>query len=423
MFIKSAKALLFAFSLLLFSAMLQGNVTQATASLQSTSVHQDSRDGSSNWTWNHSNNGLRIKVHISGKVEFNDDYTEIVSITNGGSLSILEERNGVTRKFEAIPSADGSLKRSYYLQGESRALDSEARAWLSRMLLDTVRQSGYDAKARVQRILKGRGANAVLEEISQIKSDYAKKIYFVELLHSGSLDAGTAQRVIQQATREVSSDYEKAQILTKTGDLFLNNEAIRAAYLDGVDSISSDYEKSRVLQTLLKREDLSQATIEQIIKASSRISSDYEKTRVLMKVASLGGKDEAIYNALLEAAKTVRSDYEKARLLLKAAEVSGNHEGARNAYLEGVRTISSDYEKGRVLQALLKQEGISKETLKRIIQVAGSISSDHETANLLIKIAALSSGDEAIRNALVEASKSIASEHDRGRVLNAVFKR
>jgi hypothetical protein len=423
MFIKSTKSLLFVFSLLLFSALLQGNVTRATVALQSTSVRHDSKDGSSSWTWSHSDNGLRVKVNITGRVEFNDDYTEIVSITNGGSLSILEERNGVTRKFEATPSADGSLKRSYYVQGELRSLDSEARAWLTRMLLDTVRQSGYDAKARVQRILKERGANGVLEEISQIKSDYAKKIYFVELLSSGNLDAGTAQRVIQQATREVSSDYEKAQILSKTGDLFLDNEAIRAAYLEGVNSISSDYEKSRVLQALLKREDLSQATIEQIIKASSRISSDYEKTRVLMKVASLGGKDEAIYNALLEASKTVRSDYEKARLLLKAAEVSGNNEAARNAYLEGVRTISSDYEKGRVLQTLLKQEGISRETLKRIIQVAGSISSDHEAANLFIKIAALSSGDEAIRNALVEASKSISSEHDRGRVLNAVFKR
>ena len=422
MFIKSTTSLLFAFSLLLLATILQGNVSQAAASLQSTSIHQDSKDGSSNWTWNHSNNGLRVKVRINGKVEFNDDYTEIVSISNGGSLSILEERNGVTRKFEATHSTDGSIKRSYYVQDELRTLDSEGRAWLSRMLLDTVRQSGYDAKARVQRILTQRGANGVPEEISQIKSDYAKKIYFVELLSTGNLDANTAQRVIRQATREVSSDYEKAQILTKTGDLFLDNEAIRAAYLEGVNSISSDYEKSRVLQNLLKREDLSKATIEQIIKASSLISSDYEKTRVLMKVASLGKNEEAIYNALLEASKTVRSDYEKARLLLKAAEVSGNNEGARNAYLEGVRTISSDYEKGRVLQALLKQEGISKETLKRIIKVASSISSDHEAANLLIKIASLSSGDEAIRNALVEASKSISSEHDRGRVLNAVFK-
>jgi hypothetical protein len=413
------------FSLLLIvllAAGLQVSSLRYPVVAQSTAVNHQSRNGNSTWEWSHSDNGVRTKVRIKGQVEFNDDYTQITSISGDGSLSIEEERNGVKRRYEASPAADGSIRQTYFEQGEARPMGNEARTWLSRMLLETVRQSGYGAKPRVQRLLRQKGANGVLEEISQIRSDHGKRIYFQELMSQASLDAGTGQRLIQQATREISSDYEKAQVLTKAGELFLGNEALRATYLQGVNSISSDYEKARVLQGLLKRNDLSAETIGQVLKATTLISSDYEKTRVLLAVVALGAKDEATYKALIEAAKTVSSDYEKARLLLKATEVSANNEAAHQAYLEGVRGISSDYEKGRVLQALVKREGLSKETLRRVIKIGSSISSDYEAANLLVKIAPLAGGDESLRNALIEAAKGISSEHERGRVLNAIFK-
>lgn len=422
MIIKLVKSSLQVVSLALLATLLPGNAGKTIASAQSTSINQNSKDGTFTWTWSNSDNGLRTKVRINGKVEFNDDYTQITSISNGGSISIQEERNGVTRKFDALSSSDGSIKQTYFVQGEARPMDSDGRAWLNRMLLETVRQSGYDAKPRVARILQKQGANGVLEEISQIKSDYAKRIYFEELMAQAKLDTGTGQRLIRQATREVSSDFEKAHILTKAGELFLGDEATRATYLEGVNSISSDFEKSRVLQGLLKRNDLSRETIGQVLKASSLITSDFEKNRVLMAVAAMGSRDEAIYTALVEASKTIDSDFEKARLLTKATEVSIGNEAAQNAYLESVRTISSDFEKGRVLQSLLKQQNLSKETIKRVIKISGSISSDFEAANVLVKIAPLAANDEGLRNALVEAAKGISSEHEKGRVLNAIFK-
>lgn len=418
----SARLLTVSFSLFLICGMAMVAIGRVSPSVQNVSVEQSSNSHTSNWTWNHSENGVRVKVHINGKVEFNDDYTDILSITDGGSISILDERGGVTRKFEAARQTDGSLKRVYWVEGVARPLDAEGRAWLTKMLLETVRQSGYDAKARVQRILGQKGVTGVFAEISEIKNDYAKKIYFVELMDQANLNAAEAQQLLRQTAREVRSDYEKARILMKAGERFLASEAVRAAYLEGVNTISSDYEKARVLQSLLKQGDLSKETISQIVKATSRISSDYEKTRVLMQVAAVSGADEAVYTAILEAAQNVSSDYEKARLLMKAAEVTTGNEAAQNAYLEGVRNMSSDYEKARVLQALLKGEGVSRETLLRVIKLSESISSDFEQARVLIRVAAVSSGDQSVRNAIVEASKRISSEHERGRVLNAVFK-
>jgi hypothetical protein len=143
MMMKSAKVSLLSIALLAALLPLAGGRGQVSA--QSTTVNHQSKNGNSTWDWTHSDNGVRTKVRIKGEIEFNDDYTQITSISTDGSLSIQEERGGVTRKFEATRAADGSIRQIYFVQGEARPLDNEAQTWLNRMLLETVRQSGYGA--------------------------------------------------------------------------------------------------------------------------------------------------------------------------------------------------------------------------------------------------------------------------------------
>ena len=69
MIIKLAKSSLRVFSLALLATLLQGNAGQMIASAQSTSINQSSKDGTFTWTWSTSDNGLRTKVRINGKVE------------------------------------------------------------------------------------------------------------------------------------------------------------------------------------------------------------------------------------------------------------------------------------------------------------------------------------------------------------------
>ena len=45
------------------------------------------------WVWNRDDNGNSLEMTVRGEVEFNDDYTEVKRITDGGSLEIAQ---GVT---------------------------------------------------------------------------------------------------------------------------------------------------------------------------------------------------------------------------------------------------------------------------------------------------------------------------------------
>ncbi|HEX8088206.1 MAG TPA: hypothetical protein VF762_05100 [Blastocatellia bacterium] len=356
---------------------------QSSRSRKETSVRVDN----DNWNWVHRDDAVNLEVNIRGKVEFTDDYSDIKGVSDDGRIRVIDERGGTSRKFEAVAAPDG-LKRSYWVNGESRPFDNEARRWLAKVLIDTVRQGGYDARPRVQRILREQGPNGVLQEISQLKGDYVKRIYFDELIKSGSLDDGMVRQVLRQAASEIKSDYEKAQLLIKISENYLHNDSQRAIYLEGVNTINSDYEKGRALSALLKKGELSRGNLSFLLKSVAAISSDYES----------------------------------AQLLIKIAEGFSFDDSSRAAYMDAVATINSDYEKGRVLSAFLKKADNRKEALIFTLKGASTISSDYEKAQLLIKVAAASSGDETVRAALIDTAKTIKSDYERGRVLNAVFK-
>ena len=377
--------LLLTFACALVSASAASSqTTQSSRSVKEHSIMHEN----DNWNWIHKDDSVRLEVNIRGKVEFADDYSDIKGISDdNGRIKILDERGGMSRKFEAVVAPDG-LKRSYWVNGESRPFDNEARVWLAKILNETVRQGGYDARPRVQRILRESGSAGVLREISQLKGDYVKGIYFDELIKNGNLSDNVVREVLRQAATEIKSDYEKSKLLIKMSDNYLHNDSQRAIYLEGVNTIHSDYEKGRALSALLKRGELSKESLAFLLRSAATISSDYERAQLLIKVADGFSFDDA----------------------------------ARAAYMEAVATISSDYEKGRVISAFLKRADNRKDALMFALKGASTISSDYEKAQLLIKVAAASSGDETVRAALIDTAKTIRSEYERGRVFNAVFK-
>ncbi|MEK6321089.1 MAG: hypothetical protein AABN33_05340 [Acidobacteriota bacterium] len=369
-------AILLSLSVILSFTFASSAQTKSSVSSKSERTRVSQEDN--NWNWHHHDGSVDLQVTIRGKVEFADDYSDIKSISYGGEIRVKDDRGGVLRKFEATADG-GSITRTYSINGQATAFDDDARKWLAKILDQTVRAGGYDARARVQRLLKQSGARGVLGEISQLKSDYVKRIYFDELFAQGQLDAESARQALRMAGTEISSDYEKAQLLVKMSDNYLVNDEMRGIYIEGVNTIHSDYERGRALSALLKKGELSKGNLMFAIKSAGNIKADYERAQLLIKIANGFALDQA----------------------------------AQTAYLDAVASISSDYEKGRVLSALLKKEP-GKETLLFTLKSASTISSDYEKAQLLLKVARSSSGDEAVR--------SISSEYERGRVLSAVFK-
>jgi F0F1-type ATP synthase delta subunit len=338
------------------------------------------------WTISHSDNGREFNLRIKGKPEFTDDYTDLKALPAGGSVMIEEKTPSVTRKLEITPGPGGMLQRSYWVNGAARQVDAEGKQWIGGVLLDAVRQSGYDAERRVARLFERGGAAAVLDEVAQIKGDYAKSVYLRQLLKDRQLDATAARKVLQTATRDISSAYEKQQVLAAVSAKYLDDKETLAEFAAAIPTISSDYERGQALAALVKDRKLSSDQLKIVLPAVAKMSSDHEKANALLGLLKAGGVESI----------------------------------AQPAFFEAVNGIRSAYDRARVLSAVLAAKP-GKEAVKLVIQSAAEMDSDYEKAQVLIA-AAKSVQDDDIRKLLVEIARGIRSDYERGNVLAAATK-
>ncbi len=131
---------------------------------------------------------------MHGRVEFNDDESDVKSIPANGWFSYEESHAFSSRKYLAIADSSGAIKRQYLIDGRDHPFDDEARAWLRASLPDLLRESAIDAPERVRRLMKKGGANAVLAEIAKIRSSGARRVYIQELVPIGNLNASNFRR-------------------------------------------------------------------------------------------------------------------------------------------------------------------------------------------------------------------------------------
>jgi hypothetical protein len=235
--------------------------------------------------------------------------------------------------------------------------------------------------------MRQRGAGGVLDEISLIKSDGAKRIYFRELFNNGNLDAATLRRAARQMANEIHSDGEKASLLIASTDLFLDHQSVAPDFFEAIGSLRSDGERRRVLSAMLKR-----------------------------------NLDDENLLRVLKSARGISSDGEKANLLIQYADLFLDHTPPLQAFFDTTNSLSSDGEHARVLKALLKRGGLGRENLSRALRSAERMSSDGEKANVLIQAARVYASDEAALNAIADAARTISSDGEKNRVLSAIVR-
>lgn len=347
------------------------------------SLSHEVRSGKGTISW--SNDGEKIVVNYEGAFTVNDSDTDIATLSPGGTVRISDGAWLRRRTVEFTAAADGTITRRFTVGGGERPFEPEGREWLARVFPRFVRQSGINADVRVARFLSKGGIDAVLAEISLIDGSYGKRRYFTELMKQAPLDAATARRILEQAGREVSSDYELSRLLIDVGQRVVLDEDGRAAYFAAARRIRSDHELRQVYTAALER-----ATV-----------------------------PEPLLVSLLEGTRDLESDYEAATLLVDVVKRYPVEGAARGPFFEAVQGVDSSYERARVLQRLLRRTDLSEATLVTIISEAGRISSSHEASQVLIAAARGRQLTGDAREAYLRAADRL-SDHEKGQALSAL---
>ena len=390
-----------------------------------------------------------IKLSSVGKFEFNDDFTDIASVANGGQVVVDVDYGAHDRRLTVRPG-----ERIYKVDGDVRPFDAEAKSWFSETMTYLFRRTGYMAEERARWILNHRGIQGLIDELGQLSGDYTRRIYYQAAVESGKLDAAGYERLVTLAGQTISSDYELAEFLIAVSKTQPLTERMQAGFVTAAKSISSDYERHRVLAAALSRPGLTPAIEAGMLDAAGDISSDYELATLLIEVNAARPIDEAVRPAFFKAANSLQSDYEHRRVLdavvarqgttpamladvlTSAKSIGSDYELAellskvggsyvlddalRPAFFAATSNLNSDYEHGRTLLSIVERGPMPRPVVLAVLESAKTMSSDHELSELLLAVISKVQMDDTIRAAIRANAASLSSQYDRGRVFEAL---
>ncbi|HSF39794.1 MAG TPA: M56 family metallopeptidase [Thermoanaerobaculia bacterium] len=343
--------------------------------------HVSVRDMNGTKTFEWRDGDQKIKIRTEGRIELTEDWTGIARLARSAEMR-LEAENGWHEQRLDVEAGDGGRPvYTWKVDGRERPFDAEGRKWLQAMLLQFIRGTGYAAPERIAAILERQGPQGVLAEISLIPSQFVKGIYFANLFKH-PLGADVVERSLNQAAREIESDFELKGALTAAAGSQPLSGATVLAYAEATRTIESDFEQHQALSALVNKARLDPQSLSAVLQAARQIDSDFELATLLTEVAR----------------KTTLTD-----------------PGVRRAYVETVAEIGGDFEHHKALTALVQRGDLPAEALVAVLQSAQDIGSDFERATLLVAIAGKYPLSGAARDAYLEATQGIGSSFERQR--------
>ena len=324
-----------------------------------------------------------VSIEIEGDVTIAPDLTDIVSVSRGSYVEIVERTSDVVRRLE-IRNRSGDTERKYTVDGETRPWNADGQRWLAGLLVDLERRTGTFAKSRVAQIFENGGGSAVLAEIDRLTGDYAKRRYFTELFDRDiNLDDAFIGRAIGQAAQQIDSDYELRVVLSDVADEKLFADAATLAFANAVRSLQSDYERRVAITTLVSRnKQLPSSALRAVIGAAQSTTSPYEMRVILTTLADQRALDAELLATYVEAVGRINSDYER-RVALTAILERELDARALAAVFRASRTMTSDYERRLVLTAAVKGRTLGGEALREFDAAVDAMTSDYERGLVL----------------------------------------
>ena len=333
-----------------------------------------------------SNDGVRYDVDIDGAVTFNDDLTDVESLSPGGWLKI-RDRSGLVPRTVEITSTGGTLKHEYFVGGLSRGWNEDGRRFLATMVPILVRRSGMGAESRVKSIFARKGVAGVLEEVDLLGSDYARRLYLETLIDVAHLDSTSVTPVLQRAADNIRSDYDRRQVLQRVASRIRLDQRGVSAYVHTIAAMRSDYDKRESLNALTR------------------------------SGVSLDG------NIAFEALAGMKSSYDKRMVFMEIIERGGSlTTDSKRALLRSVAEPQSDYDRRQVLTAYVKKFGIEPSVRDSFFSAVDSMRSDYDRAETLLVSLSHATVDPATRPAFVASAERLKSSYDQNRVLAALVR-
>jgi beta-lactamase regulating signal transducer with metallopeptidase domain len=374
----------------------------------SSSNSTEENDSRRRWTVRVTGRNCEIDLRVDGRVDFNAAFTDIASLSSGGSFRLNVLRDGVRHEL-TLTERGGSLVRVWRVDGKDRPYDAEAQRWLAAFLIDLDRQTAVGVDTRLPALLKQGGVPAVLKETALMPSDYPRSVYYAKLSKTTTLAPSEIAAILGQAVSLGTGDYYSAQLLRSLASQRTADAEVHAAALRLLEGIKSDYYVVDGVDAIIKPDRPSAEDVEFLIGVVPRLKSDYYKTALVEHIASGGALGPREREALARVIANMHEDYYIALVIQRLARGGGLDAPARRAVLDATGRIRSDYYKVEAMTALVRDPGVREADLLDLVDAARGVSSEYYKAEALEAIVRHPAATSRVNQAAFDAADHLST--------------
>ncbi|MEO8200407.1 MAG: M56 family metallopeptidase [Gemmatimonadota bacterium] len=388
-------------------------------SSSSNSVHEDD-DNNRTWTVKISGAGCKIDLRAEGKIEYNDAFTDVESISSGGYFRVDVTDRDTRRQLDIVPT-NGGLERTYRVNGTEKTWDDAGRKWFADFLIDLDRRTAIAVSSRLPRLLKQGGVTAVLDETALMPSEYARSQYYTGLAETTKLSPADVQRLMDQAVRLKTSDYYQSELLNAFLKNGVEDPEMREIVVGMIESMESDYYRAQAMNTLMEKGRPTPAEMDVMLGVVGRMESSYYQSETLKQLLDLGKLTTEQRAMVAATVSKMDDDYQVSQVLKELATRGEMGPEERKAFFAALGHMDSDYYLYEIASTMLTTQTPTADETGLVIEAAGKITSDYYRGEIASDLLAIRNLTEGNLLSVVGLVRDMESDYTKGEVLQKVL--
>jgi hypothetical protein len=349
-----------------------------------------------------------LDLRAEGTIEFNDEFTDVARIDQGGFLDIDMTTGGVRRELD-IRSAAGGLSRTYRVDGRERVWDADGRQWFADLLIAIDRRTAIGIDHRFPRLLK-QGVSAVLAETALMTGDYPRYAYQARLLDEARLSTADRRQILEQSAQQMRSDFYPSELLKKVvAQGRLEDAGERALVVQMIERLDSDFYRAEAISTLIGG-GFSTDQLTALLRVVAGMDSDFYQAETLRKLLPAGTPSATDRELIVGVLEGIKSDFYVSETLKRLTD--------RNVLtpadvLSAASRVKSDYYRGDILASLLDAGPATEADLLKAVTTIDQMDSDHYTSEALRRVLSNRGVTERVRDAVTRSADRLSSAYRR----------
>ena len=354
------------------------------------------------------------EIKYRGKFQLTDDETGFKTISPGGYFKFIKNEISV----RAESNLKGEIDYRISDGKDHLPTDEQGKKLIAVAVKEMIHQ-GFDADARMERVYKKGGIQALMNEIDSMRIAPIKVLYLNRLFAIDSLSPED-MALITKKIESLGSDLDEANLLNKISYAQMKNPLTANAYFEVVNSLNSDLDKGGALHHILDQDSVSEENTNKILNSSRGIGSDLDKANLYSKMIDKGLITGVRFDSLLNLVSHFGSDMDKSNLYNKMID-KGLIAGTRfDSLLNPISQMGSDMDKVNLYVKLKDEKNLSEIQWMRLTEKIAELNSDMDKANVLIAIAQKMPKTETCKMSYMKAAKTLGNDSDYGRAVRAV---